>query len=351
MTTQEAMIDVKNLKKDYGTFKALDDITFEVRRGEVLGFLGPNGAGKTTTMKILTCFVAPTSGHATVAGMSIVDDSLEIRRNIGYLPENAPLYMDMRVSEYLDFIADIRGLAGEQRSKSRKRVVEVCGLGTVVNKEIRTLSKGYRQRVGLAQAMVHDPRILILDEPTSGLDPNQIVEIRELIKSIGEERTVILSTHNLSEVQATANRVVIISAGKLVADGSPEELESDRGGARYKVQLATPERGGAGIADVFKKIGGVSDVEVTAPDRSDEIGVVVRSQGEADLRADIFKTAVDQKWVLLGLERRQVDLESIFRQLTSSDTPLAKEADSAPAEDGDTSDSEETDDSASADKE
>jgi ABC-2 type transport system ATP-binding protein len=313
---QETMIEVKNLVKTYGGIRALDDVSFEVRKGEVLGFLGPNGAGKTTTMKILTCFVAPTSGEAKVAGINIVDDSLEIRRHVGYLPESAPLYVDMRVEEYLRFIAEVRNISGGRMKQAQDRVLETCGLTKVTKQEIRTLSKGYKQRVGLAQAMIHDPRVLILDEPTSGLDPNQIVDIRELIKSIGQERTVILSTHNLTEVQATAGRVIIIHAGKLVADGSPTDLEADRGGARYNVQLAAPGVDDAEIKKAFSAIDKVQQVEIGKKE-SAEIGIIVRSKGDADLRKDIFNTAVDRKWVLLGLERKQVDLESIFRKLTS----------------------------------
>ncbi len=323
MAAQETMIDVKNLTKIYGSVRALDDVTFEVRSGEVLGFLGPNGAGKTTTMKILTCFIAPTTGTASVAGTSIVEDSLEIRRNVGYLPESAPLYVDMRVREYLEFVADVRGIPSSGREKALGRVIETCGLEAVVSQEIRTLSKGYRQRVGLAQAMIHDPKILILDEPTSGLDPNQIVEIRELIKSLGEERTVILSTHNLSEVQATAKRVLIINSGKIVANGSPEELEADRGGARYNVQLAKTDASPKDIEKAFGAINGVRDVELPGGAKADELDIIIRTKGESDLRADIFRKVVDQKWVLLGLERRQVDLESIFRKLTSKNDTRA----------------------------
>jgi ABC-2 type transport system ATP-binding protein len=313
---QETMIEVKNLVKTYGGLRALDDVSFEVRKGEVLGFLGPNGAGKTTTMKILTCFVAPTSGTAKVAGISIVDDSLEIRRKVGYLPESAPLYVDMRVDEYLRFIAEIRNLSGEAMKKAQDRVVETCGLTGVTKREIRTLSKGYKQRVGLAQAMIHDPEVLILDEPTSGLDPNQIVDIRELIKSIGKERTVILSTHNLSEVQAAAGRVIIINTGKLVADGSPAELEADRGGARYDVQLALPGVDDTEIKKAFSSMEKVQQVEIGKRENG-EINIVVRSKGNADLRKDIFTAVVDRKWVLLGLERKQVDLEAVFRKLTA----------------------------------
>ena len=320
MATQNTMIEVKNLTKQYGGILALDNVTFEVRQGEVLGFLGPNGAGKTTTMKILTCFIAPTKGQVQVAGKNILTDSLEIRRQVGYLPENAPLYVDMQVREYLSFVADIRALSGQEKNKAIDRVLDVCGLLNVALQEIRTLSKGYRQRVGLAQAMVHNPSILILDEPTSGLDPNQIVEIRELIKSLGAERTVILSTHNLAEVQATAKRVVIIHKGKLVADGTPEELEQERGGARYDVVLAKPAESGEKVQDTFKQIDGVSGVELSKAPSNGELEVVVRGQGDKDVRADIFRIAVENNWVLLGLGRKQVDLESVFRRLTTTNS-------------------------------
>lgn len=310
------MIEVRNLVKAYGDMKALNDVTFEVRRGEVLGFLGPNGAGKTTTMKILTCFVSPTSGSAKVAGIDIMDDTLEIRRKVGYLPESAPLYVDMRVREYLTFVAEVRQIPKDKLNQAIDKVIETCGLSNVLHKEIRTLSKGYKQRVGLAQAMIHDPEILILDEPTSGLDPNQIVDIRTLIKSIGRERTVILSTHNLSEVQATTNRVVIINSGQLVADGSPEELEADRGGARYNVLLDGSKAKAEEVKKTFEAINKVREVEIAAASNG-ELSAIVRTKGEFDLRADIFNTVVDKKWTMLGLERKQVDLESIFRQLTS----------------------------------
>jgi ABC-2 type transport system ATP-binding protein len=321
MALQETMIETKNLTKTYGEVKALDDVSFHVRKGEVLGFLGPNGAGKTTTMKILTCFIAPTSGEALVAGTDIYKDSLEIRRNVGYLPESAPLYVDMKVNEYLDFVAEIRHISGQEKNKARDHVTEVCGLKEVVHREIRTLSKGYRQRVGLAQAMIHNPPILILDEPTSGLDPNQIVEIRELIKSIGKERTVILSTHNLSEVQATAGRVIIIHRGKLVADGSPEELESSRGGTRYNMVVAASNgNDNDKVKEVFKKISGVREVELPGGATNGELKVIVRGQAGADLRADLFHAAVESDLVLLGLEHKQVDLESIFRRLTTTES-------------------------------
>ena len=318
MTTTPPMIEVNGLTKSYGDIRALDGVSFEVRRGEVLGFLGPNGAGKTTTMKILTCFIAPTSGEARVAGVDTARDPLAVRRKIGYLPENAPLYREMRVSEYLDFAGRVRGLSPDERERGAERVIAQCGLEEVVEQEIRTLSKGFRQRAGLAQAMLHDPEILILDEPTSGLDPNQIVEIRELVKSIGRERTVILSTHHLAEVQATAGRVLIIHRGRLVADGTLEELESRRGGTVYEVIVAEPEGGFDAAAAVFRPVEGVRGVAAGPAAGAGELSLAVRGEGDADVRAALFRAAVDADLTLLGLARRQVDLEAVFRRLTTA---------------------------------
>jgi ABC-2 type transport system ATP-binding protein len=319
MTTAENAIEVRDLAKSYGGIRALDGVTFDVRRGEVLGFLGPNGAGKTTTMKILTSFIAPSAGRASVAGHDIFTEPLAVRRAVGYLPENAPLYSDMRVSEYLSFVGELRGLGKPARAKAAARVVEQCGLGPVVDQEIRTLSKGFRQRAGLAQAMIHDPEILILDEPTSGLDPNQIAEIRALIKEIGATRTVILSTHHLAEVQVTADRVVIIHQGKLVADGSLEELERRRGGAVYDVALAGPAGGFADVSRALGAIDGVDGVDEIAGAPGGELHVSVHGRGERDVRAEIFRAAVANGWVLVGLARQRVDLEGIFRGLTVED--------------------------------
>src|SRR5947207_12534994 len=237
----DLMIEVEGLTKNYGLTRAVDKVSFSVRRGEVLGFLGPNGAGKSTTMKILTCFLAPTAGRAMVAGHDVFDDSLEVRKRIGYLPEDTPIYRDMTVVEYLQFAAAMRGM---ERDKVGGRIKEIggrCGLSNVAGKLVGELSKGYRQRLGLAQAMLHDPDILILDEPTSGLDPNQIVEIRQLIKELGQEKTVILSTHILPEVQATCSRVVIISDGRLVADGRPDDLVAREHANTFRILLERSE--------------------------------------------------------------------------------------------------------------
>src|SRR5436309_2153162 len=216
-------IRVSNLTKYYGNSLAVDNISFEVNKGEILGFLGPNGAGKTTTMKIVTTYMPPTSGEVKIDGLDIEESSLEVRRKIGYLPELNPLYLDMNVIEYLDYVAALDGIPEDKIKKKRNEMISVCGLESVKNKDIGELSKGFKQRVGLAQAMISDPEIIILDEPTSGLDPNQIIEIRNLIKKLGKQKTVILSTHILSEVQATCNRVIIVNKGKIAADGSPEE--------------------------------------------------------------------------------------------------------------------------------
>jgi ABC-2 type transport system ATP-binding protein len=224
-------IAVRNLTRSYGETKAIDDISFDVKTGEVLGFLGPNGAGKTTTMKIITCFMPPNAGTVEVDGLDITQHSLEVRKKIGYLPETNPLYYDMNVLDYLEYSAKLQGMKEGAMQHRMKEMVRVCGLEEVRHKDIGELSKGYRQRVGLAQAMIHDPEVLILDEPTSGLDPNQIVEIRNLIKQLGRAKTVILSTHILSEVQATCSRVLIIHEGKIVADGSPEQLQAEFQGA------------------------------------------------------------------------------------------------------------------------
>src|SRR5664279_5018803 len=265
----DVMIKVENLTKEYGANRAVAQVSFNVRKGEVLGFLGPNGSGKSTTMKILTCFLAPTAGSAQVAGFDAYDQSLEVRQHVGYLPEDTPLYKDMTVLEHLEFAANMHGMTGERVHARIKEIGGRCGLSDVAGKLVGELSKGYRQRVGLAQAMLHDPDILILDEPTSGLDPNQIVEIRSLIKEIGREKTVILSTHILPEVQATCRRILIISGGKLVADGTPEALRSREKRTRYRVVLhaggaafRTPESAQEPIRATLSRLAGVGACQI-----------------------------------------------------------------------------------------
>jgi ABC-2 type transport system ATP-binding protein len=312
----EAMIQVESLSKNYGPTKAVDRVTFTVRKGEVLGFLGPNGAGKSTTMKMLTCFIAPTGGSAKVAGLDVFDDSLEVRQRIGYLPEDTPLYRDMTVVEFLRFVASVRGMESDKREKRIKEIGGRCGLGDVAGKLVGELSKGFRQRVGLAQAMLHDPDLLILDEPTSGLDPNQIVEIRELIKEVGREKTVILSTHILPEVQATCSRILIISSGKLVADGTPDELRAREKGSRYRVVI---DAEGLSSDLVKSRLAGVSGV-VRCERIAGEDGAHAFSIDAAavdDLRRSLFRAAVDNHWTLLELVRESASLEDVFRTLTA----------------------------------
>src|SRR6185295_2507924 len=233
----DVMISTNALTKRFGDVQALDQVDFEVHKGEVVGFLGPNGAGKSTTMRILTCFISPTSGSATVHGFDVFDDPLEVRKRIGYLPQRAPLYPEMSVWEYLGFVADMRGLERSTFKRRMKGIIDVCGLAQVLGKNIGALSHGYRQRVGLGQALVHDPPILILDEPTSDLDPNEKAEVIRYIKEIGKERTVLLSTHNLNEVETACARAIIVSKGRVVADGALEEIRAKSGKVRYVVTV------------------------------------------------------------------------------------------------------------------
>jgi ABC-2 type transport system ATP-binding protein len=314
----DVMIKVENLTKEYGVNRAVDHVSFNVRKGEVLGFLGPNGAGKSTTMKILTCFLAPTSGSAQVAGFDVFDQSLEVRQHVGYLPEDTPLYKDMSVLEHLEFAANMHGMTGDHVHARIKEIGGRCGLSDVAGKLVGELSKGYRQRVGLAQAMLHDPDILILDEPTSGLDPNQIAEIRALIKEVGKEKTVILSTHILPEVQATCSRMLIISGGKLVADGTPDELRAREKATRYRLVL---EANGTAPDAVKDKVAGVAGVvqcqKVAGEDGSHTFAI--DGQAKSDLRKQLFRAAVDNKWTLLELTREAASLEDVFRNLTTGE--------------------------------
>jgi ABC-2 type transport system ATP-binding protein len=323
----QTMIKVDELTKDYGAHRAVDHISFEVRAGEVLGFLGPNGAGKTTTMKILTCFLAPTDGAAQVAGFDVTDESLKVREKIGYLPEDTPLYKDMLVAEYLGFVAQLRGVDTSRRAAKIRDIAGLCGIRGHLGRTIGELSRGYRQRVGLAQAMIHDPEILILDEPTSGLDPNQIVEIRSLIKEIGRQKTVILSTHILPEVQATCSRVVIIAGGKLVADGTPDELASRERGNRYQIVVEAPQPAQA-VRDKLGTIEGVARIS-EQPGQNGAYDFLIDADGDRDLRRPLFRAAVDNQWTLLELSRKAASLEDIFRKLTTYD-PAADKAGAAP---------------------
>jgi ABC-2 type transport system ATP-binding protein len=313
----DVMIDARDLTKHYGPVTALRNATFQVNRGEVVGFLGPNGAGKTTTMKILTCFIAPSGGTALVGGADIFENPLAVREAIGYLPENTPLYTEMLVLEYLEFVGKMRGLSRSALQARLRKVVEETSLGDVIGKSIGELSKGFRQRVGLAQALIHEPPVLILDEPMSGLDPNQAAEIRELIREIGRERTIILSTHNLAEVRVTCGRVLIISEGQLVADDTPEELAARGGKPRFVATLQQNGHSASDIRQAFSVIGDAQSVHEHAGSVPGEVVVEVVPKGNQDLRADIFRAAVSANLVLLGLEQRGENLEDIFRQLTT----------------------------------
>ena len=312
-------ITVQNLTKAYGEQKAIDDISFNVKTGEILGFLGPNGAGKTTTMKIITCYMPPNSGTVEVDGLDIFDHSLEVRRKIGYLPEMNPLYHDMNVVDYLEYSAQLHGMKGASVKHRTKEMVRLCGLESVRHKDIGELSKGYRQRVGLAQAMIHEPDVLILDEPTSGLDPNQIVEIRNLIKQLGRAKTVILSTHILSEVQATCGRVLIINEGKIVADGSPEQLQKDFQGAELlTIELKASSTDPVNqIAPKLKALPSVTGAELISTKDSISRFAVHVEKG-ADVREAAFQLAVSEGWILLEMHRKPTTLEEVFHKLTTS---------------------------------
>jgi ABC-2 type transport system ATP-binding protein len=320
----DVMIEARELVKRYDGVLALNKVSMQVRRGEVLGFLGPNGAGKSTTMKILTCFTSPTEGSASVNGCDITADSIGVRRSLGYLPESTALYTDMLVLEYLEFAAEMRNITGDAARKRLKTVVEETGLGDVIAKTIRALSKGYRQRVGLAQALIHEPPILILDEPLSGLDPNQAVEIRDLIKDIGRERTVILSTHNLAEVQAACNRVLIISKGQIVADDTPHGLQDRAGKSRCVVSLLKKSDDGfARSAEAaFGSLPGVDRARRIDEGTDAELTFEVIPRKDEDLRPLLFQAAVDKGYTLIELRREGQNLEQVFRDLTTGpETP------------------------------
>ena len=308
------MIEITNLTKTYGGQKAVDDISFKVDKGEIVGFLGPNGAGKTTTMKVITCYMSPTSGKVTVGGVDVTEDSLEVRKMIGYLPELNPLYGDMNVVDFLRYVAELRNIPKDQSVARIRDMVETCGLEEVLHKNINQLSKGYRQRVGLAQAMIHNPEILILDEPTIGLDPNQVVDIRHLIKMLGREKTVILSTHILSEVQATCNRAVIINRGKIVADSTLADLQRQMAGKQV-INLEL-DAGKNGVDKRLLQIKGVEEVRETFVESASGHTYRITASAAEDPRAAIFQTAVQAGWVILGLSREIHSLEDVFHKLT-----------------------------------
>ncbi len=307
-------IVVENLTKQYGPQKAVDEISFQVNTGEILGFLGPNGAGKTTTMKIITCFMAPNSGDVKINNLSIHSNPEEIKKKIGYLPENNPLYYDMPVLEYLDFVGKLQGIENSKIQNKIIEMVHVCGLNEEKHKKIGELSKGYRQRVGLAQAMIHDPEILILDEPTTGLDPNQIIEIRKLIRQLGKEKTVILSTHILPEVEATCDRILIINKGKIVADGTPETLRKQaQGNEVLRVQISDSEN-----QDLLtSSLQSLDTIQMVDPVKEHQGAFIIQSKEGASSRRAIFNLCVKKNWVLTELTPIETKLEDIFRELTT----------------------------------
>ena len=307
------MIKVTKLSKNYGSVNAVQSISFELKDGEIIGFLGANGAGKTTTLKMITGYLVPSAGSITVNDMDIIEDTHEIQKQIGYLPELNPLYTEMRVYDYLEFLAGIRKIKGKQFKEAFARVVEQCGLRGVVHKSISDCSKGYKQRIGLAAAMIHDPKILILDEPVTGLDPNQIVEIRKLIKSLGKEKLVFMSSHILQEIQATVDRIIIINNGKIVANGTSDELMGDFMGN----VLLNMEIKGASIESIEHIQAKLPSVKYISLNESNGIQNVQFEYGKnKDPREELFKYAVKNKWSVLKMNPRTTNLEDIFRDLT-----------------------------------
>ena len=311
------MIEVKELTKSYGPTLAVNRVSFDANAGEVVGFIGPNGAGKTTTMRILTCYLTADSGSATVAGYNVLESAIDVRKNVGYLPESAPLYTDMGVVEYLKFMADIRDIPKSQRKDRLKTVVEICGLEGVIQKDIGELSKGYRQRVGLAQSLIHDPPILILDEPTSGLDPSQTIEIRNLIKDIGREKLVLFSTHILPEVAATCDRILIISRGQLVANGTLDDLIGQvRSVNRLYVAIRGTEET---ITPQMSQLEGITGFTHVGTDNGVVSYEITLQEDDDDVTELLFQAAVQNGWSLAELRQESITLEDVFLNFTSGE--------------------------------
>ncbi len=312
----ETMIQVSGLRKTYGSIDAVKGIDFEIKKGEIVGFLGPNGAGKSTTLKMMTTYLAPTAGSIRIAGLDIMEKPREVRRKFGYLPESAPIYTDMTAYDYLKFVGSLRGISGKELEKRVALVAGKVGITDVIGQVNGTLSKGYRQRVCLAQALIHNPEILVLDEPTVGLDPNQVVEIRSLIRELGKDRTVILSTHILPEVLVTCDRILIIHHGTIVADGTPKELQKEQHenpSVLLKLQGSLPPET---IEQVLLEQPFVAEVNHRLSASSDEMDFEVVGQGDADLRAQLATLTRERGWPLLELKRETLDLEGLFRKLT-----------------------------------
>ncbi|HEV8643823.1 MAG TPA: ATP-binding cassette domain-containing protein [Methylomirabilota bacterium] len=324
------MIEVQNLTKRYGPITAIRDVSFSVAPGEIIGFLGPNGAGKTTTMRILACFMPASGGSARVAGYDVFSESMEVRRRIGYLPESVPLYPELRVADYLDFVAEVKGVGRSERKRRVAEVLERCLITDVQSRLIGKLSKGYRQRVGLAQAIINDPHVLVLDEPTIGLDPKQITEIRALIKSLAGEHTVILSTHILPEVAMVCSGVIIINKGSIVAQGPIDRLvEEFFPSARVEVEIAGPKEAVRVALSSIPGVTAVSDGSTGAT-----ASFVVESARDRDVRAEIFQLAAAQKWSLLELKRVGMTLEEVFIRIVAGEEAVAPEEAAAVAGEG-----------------
>ena len=316
------MIEVQNLTKAYGPVTAVDHVSFTVNKGEILGFLGPNGAGKTTTMRILTGFMPATSGTARVAGYDVFQDSIEVRRHIGYLPEAPPLYPDMTVGAYLDFVLRIKNIPAERRAARIGDALEKTSLGDKRGQLIKRLSRGYKQRVGLAQALVHDPDVIILDEPTVGLDPKQIIEVRHLIKSLAGTHTIILSTHILPEVSMTCDRVVIINKGKIAAVDSPLNLTTQlKSGQRIQLEVQAPEKL---LQELLAQIPGASRVQLDPPRSDGHLTATVEAAPGQDLRSQVAASVVEKGWPLYELRGVSMSLEDIFLELTTDDAAHAQ---------------------------
>jgi ABC-2 type transport system ATP-binding protein len=308
------MIHAENLTKNYGGIAAVDQINFEIQKGEILGLLGPNGAGKTTTLRMLTGFLQPSAGTIRVKELDIDRHPIEIKKIMGYLPESAPLYHDMLVFDYLNYVADIRDITPDRKLARIRELGDLCGLNPVMHMPIAELSKGFKQRVGLAHAMMSDPEILILDEPTSGLDPNQIVEIRDIIKRIGKQKTVVLSTHILSEAEATCDRVVIISRGKIVADGDIDKLKQSAGDTSL-VHLTLQQADSDAVRQILSATAGVKGV-VRLDAVNGQLKVTLSVPSTRDLRSEIYRTVKQTDWELLEFYQESRTLETVFRELT-----------------------------------
>ncbi|KPK96323.1 hypothetical protein AMJ80_00595 [bacterium SM23_31] len=318
------MISAKNISKKFGGKQVLFSISFDVNKGEILGFLGPNAAGKTTAMRILTCFLLPNEGTATVAGFDILEQSIDVRRNIGYMPESPPIYPEMSVQSYLEFVAWIKGIKMKDIPKRIDAVMEKTSITHVRDRICGRLSKGYRQRVGLAQALIHNPPVLILDEPTSGLDPKQIIEVRELIKGLAGEHTVIVSTHILPEVKLTCERVIIINNGWIVAQGTPENLtQKIKGKERLQLEIGGP---GEEVKNALRNVPGVANVQIEIHELDGCFKYIVETEVKADIKKNLARIIADNKWDLYEMRTLGMTLEEIFMRYTTGETFTEKEA-------------------------